>query len=295
MKFLKIFLAFIICILVGTSSFAREITIDEFNISNIEIPEEFMACTQDTCDEELQSILTSNRFDFSAWVNDVMKPNNYYIYATNSKKECIYVICQKNETQNSKTEENNSENPTTNNNYMVRKENNKAELLTKAKNELVLQWRSADDVSTLAWADFSEDSVTPYLEYVYSVKNQYVHGYETSYNASKICFQFTSPRPFSEEQKLMHSQIVKNAKLGRKIDYTRDHSSVRETSKNKLNKKTYGGGNSKILGYVLSVSIALDVVFAIYMAIKSQSKKRRKTIIANNENKALKNDNTTNN
>ncbi len=295
MKFLKISLVFIICFIVGTSSFAKEITIDEFNISNIEIPEEFMVCTQNTCDEKLKSTLTSNRFNFETWVNDVMKPNNYYIYATNSKKECIYVICQKNENQNSKAEENDSKTPNTNKNYMVQSENNKAELLTKAKNELVLQWGSADDVSTLAWADFSEDSVTPYLEYVYSVKNQYVHGYETSYNASKICFQFTSPKPFSEEQKQMHSQIVKNAKLGRNIDYTQAHSSVSENQKNKLNKKSYGGGNSKILGYILSVSIALDVVFAIYMAIKSQSKKRRRTIIADDENEALKNDNTTNN
>lgn len=295
MKFLKISLVFIICFIVGTSSFAKEITIDEFNISNIEIPEEFMVCTQNTCDEKFKSILNSNRFEFATWVNDVMKPNNYYIYATNSKKECIYVICQKNETTESKTEENDSKTTNTNKNYMVRTENNKAELLTKAKNELVLQWRSADNVSTLAWADFSEDSVTPYLEYVYSVKNQYVHGYETSYNASKICFQFTSPRPFTEEQKIMHSQIVKNAKLGKKVDYTKDHSSVRENSKNKLNKKNYNGGNSKILGYVLSVSIALDLVFSIYMAIKSQSKKRKRTIIADDENEALKNDNTTNN
>ncbi|MBO5743093.1 MAG: hypothetical protein J6R68_02290 [Clostridia bacterium] len=294
MKFLKISLVFIFCFIIGTGSFAREITIDEFNISNIEIPEEFMICTQDTCDEKLKSILTANGFDFTTWVSDVMKPNSYYLYATNSRKDCIYVTCQKNETPDSKIEED-QETPNTNKNYMVQSENNKAKLLKKAKNELVLQWGSADDVSTLAWADFSEDSVTPYLEYVCNIKSQYVHGYETSYNGSKICFQFTSPRKFSEEQKDMHSQIVKNAKLGRKVDYTEAQNIARGNSQNNLNKKAHNGENTKILTYVLSVSIALDVVLAIYIAIKTQSKKRKRTIIANNEDESLKNNNTENN
>lgn len=296
MKFFKISFIFIICFLIGASSFAKEIGIDEFDISKIEIPDEYMVCTQKSCDEEFKSILAANGFGFTSWVNDVMKPNNYYIYAMNLKNECIYVTCQKNELQEIKTEKDGSKtHPLMSDYNMLQSADDKAELLTKTKDELVLQGVSADDITTLVWADFNEDTRTPYLEYACSINNQYIHSFETSYNASKICFQFTSSKPFSDSQKDMHSEIVKKANLGEKVDYTEAQNLTRENLQNKLAEETHSGENTKILRYVLSASIAFVVVFAIFMAIKSQSKKRRRSIIVSNEDETSENDNTADN
>lgn len=290
MKFFKISLIFIICFIIGTTVFARNMEIEEIGIGNIEIPDEFMICTQNSCDEEFKTILTANGFGFTSWVNDVMKPNNYYIYAMDKNNHCIYVTYQKNELQEIKTEKDGSKtHPLMSDYNMLQSADDKTELLTKTKDELVLQGVSAGDIKTLVWADLDDDTVTPYLEYSCSINGQYIHSYETVYNASKICFQFTSAKAFSQSQINEHAQLVKNASLGERVDYTEAHKISNDNLQKKLAEETNSGENTKILRYILSGSIAFVVIFAIFMAIKSQSRKRRKAIIVSDE-EALEND-----
>lgn len=284
MKFLRISLILVICLIIGTTVFAGNVEIEEFGITNIEIPDGFMVCTQESCDEEFKTILTANGFDFTSWVNDVMKPNNYYIYAMDKNNHCIYVTCQRNELQEIKTEKDGSKiHPLMSDYNMLQSADDKAELLTKTKDELVLQGVSAGDIQTLVWADLDDDSVTPYLEYMCSINGQYIHSYETVYNASKICFQFTSAKAFSQSQINEHSNLVKSSSLGEKVDYTKAHEIASDNLQKKLAEETNSGENTKILRYILSGSISFVVIFAIFMAIKSQSRKRRKAIIISDE------------
>jgi len=287
MRIFRIPLLFIICFVIGTTVFAENIEIEEIGIGNIKIPDEFMICTQNSCDDEFKPILTANGFDFTSWVNNVMKPNNYYIYAMDKKSHCIYLSYQKNELQEIRTEKDGSKtHPLMSDYNMLQSADDKAELLTKTKDELVLQGVSADDIQTLVWADL-DDTITPYLEYLCSINGQYFHSYETIYNASKISFQFTSAKAFSQEEINEHAQLVKDVALGQKVDYTEAYSITNENRQKKLAEETNTGENTKILRYIISGSIALVVIFAIFLAIKTQSRKRKKAIIVSNE-KTLK-------
>ena len=80
-----------------------------------------------------------------------------------------------------------------------------------------------------------------------------------------------------------HAQIVKNLKYGEKPDYTEAKNIVHENLHNKLKEETHSGENTRILRYILSASIALVIVFALIMAIKTQSEKRRKRVVINED------------
>ena len=254
---------------------AEVFTVEEFGIKNIEIPEGYMVCTQEECDEEFKTILTANGYGFSSWVNDVMKPNGYYIYAMTRSNKCIYVAAQKNELQEIRTEEDGSKtHPLMSDYNMLQSADNKADILNKIKDELVLQGVSAGDISLLEWSRVNDETLTPYLEYICSINGQYIHSFETVYNASKISFQFTSTKEFI------------NADLGKKIDYTEAQNIAQENLQNKLAEETNSGENTKIIRYILSAFIAIIIVFAIFLSVKTQSKKRKKAIIADNEENA---------
>ena len=76
---------------------------------------------------------------------------------------------------------------------------------------------------------------------------------------------------------------MKNASLGERVDYTEAHEISNDNLQKKLAEETNSGENTKILRYILSGSISFVVIFAIFMAIKSQSRKRRKAIIISDE------------
>ncbi len=284
MKLIRGLFIFIICVMMSVPCLAEVFTVEEFGIKNIEIPEEYMTCTQEKCDEEFKEILTANGLGFSSWVNDVMKPNGYYIYAMTKSNKCIYVAAQKNDLQEIRTEKDGSKtHPLMSDYNMLHSADDKAEIINNIKDGLVLQGVSAGDISLLRWAELNDETVTPYLEYICSINGQYVHSFETIYNASKISFQFTSTKEFGEKEKEEHAQLVINADLGKRIDYTEAQDIAHENLQNKLAEETNSGENTKILRYILSAFIAVIIVFAIFLSVKTQSKKRKRAIIAGDD------------
>ncbi len=284
MKLIRGLFIFIICVMMSVPCLAEVFTVEEFGIKNIEIPEGYMVCTQQECDEDFKTILTANGYGFSSWVNDVMKPNGYHIYAMTRSNKCIYVAAQKNELQEIRTEKDGSKtHPLMSDYNMLHSADDKAEILNSIKDGLVLQGVSAEDISILDWSGVNDETVTPYLEYICSINGQYIHSFETIYNASKISFQFTSTKEFSEKEKQEHAQLVTNADLGKKIDYTQAQNMAYDNLQNKLAEETNSGENTKILRYILSAFIAIIIVFAIFLSVKTQSKKRKKTITIDDE------------
>ena len=280
MRYLKFLALFILCMSICTSVCAKEFTIDEFGIENISIPDEFMVCERDTCDEKFAGLLSANSFTFESWYGEVMKPNNYYIYATDDKNHCVYIVCEKNKIQKTITNKDGSKTHKLMSDYNMLDDGDKRqEQITKTKDALLLEGLSPDEITTLGWADLGDDIITPYVEYVCNVGGQSLHCYDTVYNAYTISFQFTKPGNFNSSDYEMHRELVKNIKFNEAADYSEARQVENDNLQKKLAEETHSGENTKIIRVILSVSIAIVIVFSVFMAIKTQSKKRRKTIV----------------
>ena len=164
MRYLKLAVIFIMCMAICTSVFAKEYKVDEFGLDSISLPNEYMVCERGGCDEKFSSLLAANSFTFESWTGEVMVPNNYYIYATDEKNNCVYVVCEKNKLQEPVTNKDGTKTHKLMSDYnMLDNGDEKQEQLNKIKDALLLEGLSPDEISNFGWAELGEDIITPYI------------------------------------------------------------------------------------------------------------------------------------
>ena len=216
------------------------------------------------------AIITRSGFSgLDDWTERVLKPQNFYLYATdkNDLKKCMYLICEA------------VDSPQTNDGLVSHKlaqDFNLSQSVAE-KTKLLEDVKRSAAVNEANWV--SPNDVTDYAEY-YSVLGQdQIHRYETIYNGNQITLQFSSNKKFSQAEKDMHYAILCSIKHSEFADYTQINEMIKIAREEKIEKDTNTGKNTMILWYIIGASVALIIAFAIYMAVRSQSKKRKKVIV----------------
>lgn len=283
MRFFKlsvVFALFALC--VSSLVCAQSYNITDFGIENITAPEGYMVCTMDTCDEAFSKLLEGNNFTFDTWKKQVMIPSNYYVYACSEKDpgKCMYVICEKGEIQETVTNDDGSKSHKHMDDYnLIADGEEKDKFISSMEEALIYQGISKDNITLLRWAQTPEKLTTPYVEYACLTGSDYLHCYETIYDGNKIKIQFSSKNPFTKAETESFANILSAIGYSTNVDYTEVENIINENLQKKLEEETHSGENTKILRYIITVSIAFVIVFAIYMAMRTQKKKRKKTIV----------------
>lgn len=272
MQHLKYLILFILSVTIcfsATVSYGAY-SLDEFGIANVDIPENYISCTRTACDPDLETIITQSGFaGLADWTAKVMEPGKYYIYACDKADltKCMYLVCET------------LESPKTRDKLVTHKLAQDYNLYesTAEKSEFLSDMKRAAATESAQWV--SEDGVTPYIEYYSSVGEDKIHRYETVYNGNKISLQFSSKKDFTPEEITLHLSILSSVRFGEAVDYTEIKEQITAARQKKLEEETHSGENTKILRYIISASVAFVIVFAVYMAIRSQKKKRNKVIV----------------
>ena len=255
--------------LYSVSSYAA-CSVDEFGIKNIDTPENYLVCTRNTCDPELLDIITRSGFSkLDDWTQKVMEPGNYYVYAVNKNDltKCMYLVCEK------------IDSPVTKDKLVSHKlaqDFNLAESVSE-KSDLLEEMKRISATNEANWV--TTDGVTDYIEYNSVMGQDQIHRYETIYNGNKITLQFSSKKKFSAEEKGMHYAMLKSLQHSEHADYAEINEMIKTAREKKIEKDTNTGKNTMILWYIMGGLVALVIGFAVYMAIRSQSKKRKKVIV----------------
>ncbi len=266
MNFIKKTLLCILCAvlcLTWTAS-ASGFEIKDFGIKSIDIPDDFMACSRDKCDDELLKLLEGNRYTFADWISGVMEPGGFYVYACNKSKlsDCIYLVCKE------------VSSPRTADGQVSHRLAADYNMLDEADDRNKLTENKGAGAKWL-----TDTAATPYIEYTSLIGDDYCHCYETIYMGRLITLQFSSKKDFTSAQKNSHRAILDSLTYTEAADYTELKALVEEHLQQKLAEETHSGENTRIIRIMLSTSLAFVIGFSIYLAIRSQNKKRRKTIV----------------
>jgi len=276
---------FTICI--GATAFAIDFKLESCGIESINVPDEYMICTQDLCDEKFNVLLANNNFSHSTWVSQVMKPNNYFLYACDAKdpSNCMYVVLEKGEIQETITNKDGSKTHKLMKDYNLLSEGDeKDKLINQTKEALIYQGVSQENISKIGWVKTESKLVTPYIEYICRSGNDYIYCFETIYNGNKLQLQFSSKKPFTKKNEESFTNILSQISYSEIVDYTEVNKIIYNNLQKKLEEETHSGENTKIIRYIISISIAFVIVFAIYLSLKTQSK-RRGYVVKDFENK----------
>lgn len=265
-------------------AFAIQYEIKDFGIKTINIPEEYMSCSLDVCDEDLSNLLKANGYTFEQWVSGVLEPNDFKIYACNKEviSDCMYLICKK------------ITSPKTADGEVSHKLACDYNLMSEGKEmtEFLNEKKVKSNFDSASWITDMGD--TPYIEYTTLIGNDYCHCYETIYNGNLITLQFSSKNDFSSSQKNAHRAVLNSISYSENADYTEVNELIQEKLQKKLEEETHSGENTKILRTIISISIVFVIGFAILLAIRSQKKKRKKTIVLREHEVAPESDENTN-
>ncbi len=251
----------------SSAVFAAEYEIKDFKIKTITVPDEYMSCSTDKCDEELSRLLSGNKYTFDQWAEGVLVPNNFEIYACNKKilSDCLYLICK--ELPSPKTDDGAIEHRLAADYNLIKDGEEMSEFLEDKKIK--------NNMDTASW--ITDTATTPYIEYTKLIGKDYCHCYETIYNGNLITLQFSSKNEFTKAQKDAHKAVLDSIEYSEKADYTEINSLINEALQKKLEEETHSGENTKILRIIISVSVVFVIGFAILLAIRSQNKKRRRS------------------
>lgn len=257
-------------------------SIPDCGIETVTIPDDYMGCTLSSCDEEFSKLLENNKFTFETWKQQLMIPSNYMLYACqkNDPGKCVYVIFEKGEIQEIVTNKDGSKNHKHMKDYnLIADGEEKDKFLEEMKEALIYQGISQENIKDLRWASPTKDVPTPYVEYMCSVASDMIHCYETIYDGNKIKLQFSSKNVFTQAELEAHLATLSGMTYANTVDYTEVENIISENTQRKLEEETHSGENTKLIRYIISVSIALVVVLALYMAIKTRKKKRKQVVV----------------
>lgn len=272
---MKITKIFIVSILLITACMAQSIicsaySAEEFNVKNLNVPADYVACTKNQCDPELEAIILQNGFTSLAdWVTRVMEPQGMYLYSCNKNDltKCMYLLCKKNKL--SKTKDGLVEHELAGDYNMYKTESDKAELLDAVKR--------AAATGNAIWAPYA--GKTPFVEYNATDGTNFIHAYRTIYGGNEITIQFSSAKAFTEDEINTHLSILSSMEYVQDVDYAEIDKKISDARTKKLEEETHSGENTKTLRYIISASVAFVIFFSVYLAIRSQKKKRRSSVI----------------
>lgn len=268
-----IVLMVIICL--STEVYAAEININNCPITSLIVPDEYSVCTADGCDDAFQALLSNNKMTFSDWKAKVMDPEELCVYACDDKNntECLSVS---EAVAESKIDNNSAKNHKYANDYaMIENGDPKDKVLEDVKKSLISGSVSSNGITDIKWINNSSEYPTPFIMYTYSSTESFVTAYQTIYGGYKIILQFTSTTPFTSEKLSYFNEVVSALKFRDTPDYTEFKKLREEDSQKKLEQETNINKNSKTTVYLFAALIFIIVVFAIYMAIRSQKKKKK--------------------
>ena len=254
----------------------------ECGVGNISVPDEYMGCTLSECDEDFAALLTNNKFTFDTWKQQLMVPSNYVFYACrrDDPGKCIYVIFEKGEIQETVTNKDGSKTHKHMKDYnLIADGDEKDKFLEELKKALIFQGISQDSIKDLRWTNPLKETQTTYVEYMCNVGSDMIHCYETIYDGNKIKLQFSSKNVFTQTELDSHLAVLSELTYLNNVDYTEAKKIISENTQKKLEEETNSGENTKLIRYILSVSISLVVFLALFMAIKTQKKKRKKVVV----------------
>ncbi len=270
MKYFKIFaITLALMIILSSAASATSYEIKDFGIKNIDMPEDYMSCSTELCDEDLQKLLSGNGFTFDDWKSQVMEPSNFYIYSCNKNKltDCMYLMCEK--INSPKSSQGNVSHLLAEDYNLIADGGDKTAFL----DEMV----KSNNIDNAKWLDIAGD--TPYIEYFTTLGEDNCHCYETIYGGNRITLMFSSKKAFANLDIDNHSRILATLTYQEKHDYTEVQELIAAAVQKQLEEETHSGENTKILRIIISVSLVIVIAFAIIMAVRTQSKKRRKTIV----------------
>lgn len=243
--------------------------IKDFAIKNIDTPEEYLSCSTEKCDPDMEKLLSGNGFTFDQWVTNVMAPSNFYIYACNKTKltDCMYLMCEK--LDKPKSSKGNVSH-TLAEDYNLMAEGEERQNFGEEK-------KRSSNMENVSW--ISPNGDTPYIEYYTTLGQDYCHCFETVYGGNRITLMFSSKDPIGTSAAKKHAQILATLEYAKKADYTEVKKLIDKAVQKELEEETHSGENTKILRFIITVSMVVVIALAILMAMRSQSKKKRKTVV----------------
>ena len=256
--------------------------IQDFGIKNIDVPEDYLSCSTDKCDPDLEKLLSGNGFTFDQWTTNVMAPSNFYIYACNKTKltDCMYLMCEK--LDKPKSSKGNVSH-TLSEDYNLIADGEERQSFVEEK-------KRTSNMENVSWISPNDD--TPYIEYYTTLGQDYCHCFETVYGGNRITLMFSSKKPIGASAAGEHAQILATLEYTEKADYTEIKNLINEAVQKELEEETHSGENTKILRIIISVSMVVVIALAILMAMRSQSKKKRKTVVLREHEVTEKSDET---
>lgn len=277
MSRLKTFFLIILSLqLISATAYSAEYNFNDSLVSSLAIPDDFSACTEDSCDQELQTLLQRNKFTPEQWQNEVMKPSGYKLYAMNIKEnKYIYLACNENTKSSTNNDDISAAQRLMQDYKLIDGNEDKNEALDKIEDALKTQGISKDNIETVQWVTTGGDYSYDYIEYICYTGSEYFHCFETVYNAYKIELQFTSQNAFTDEEKAEHLGVLKSLKYDKEIDYAEAKKIIDAELQKKLEEETHNKNNTKILRTSMGVTIVSIVVLCICLAVRIQYKKRR--------------------
>lgn len=272
----KYILFLISALLISVNVCAAETEISGSTVASLNVIDGYSVCTADGCDDSFNALLAANKMTFSDWKAKVMDPESYVLYACdeNNNTECLSV---KDAADPSKIDNSNAENHKYSKDYaIVENGDPKDKLLDDIKKALISNSVSSNSITDIKWINNSAEYPTPYIMYTYSSSDGFVTCYQTVYCGKKINLQFTSQVPFTTEKLAEFGGIVSQIKYNETPDYTEVKNLIEKSAQDKLEKETNINKNSKTTVYLFAGLIFIIIVFAIYMAIRSQKKRKNK-------------------
>lgn len=259
----------VIMMLFAVECLGASYEIKDFGIKNIDVPEEYMSCSNVKCDPELEKLLSGNGFTFDAWKTNVMAPSNFYIYACNKTKltDCMYLMCEK---LDKPTSSKGNVSHTLAEDYNLMADGEERQSFVEDK-------KRTSNMENVTWTEPNGD--TPYIEYYTALGEDFCHCFETVYGGNRITLMFSSKSPIGASAAKEHAQTLATLEFAEKADYTEVKSLIDEAVQKELEEETHSGENTKILRIIISVTMVVVIALAILMAMRSQSKKKRKTVV----------------
>lgn len=255
---------------------ANTSTIEEFGISNINIPQGFSICTRQIVQKEFENTYLK-RLDktYDEWIADVMEPENIYIYASNKSYDSISIRCEK------VTQDEIIKYPNGTVDHKLIKDYNivdsaldKEHLLINYDAYLASRGVSSSDVLKIWWED-EDDLVTPFICVLYKMQNIFYMDMVTIYNGTQLTMMITQKNEFTKAQT---EGFVSDFKLI-KYEHTPDYSEVKKIVKDNYeitNRQSSDvNDESKNLLYICITVMVLAICYAIELDRKRNSRKTK--------------------
>jgi len=252
-------------------AYGQSYSVPETDIKNINLPDDYFVCTRDGFDSRFEAVLKESGYSYSKWKNQVMIPDDIYVYAV---KENGAVICVKSEAFTEltfslyNTDDKEKYDGVTILSYdykLISDSVSRENALKKYRFNVTSAGIEDKEIRRINWIeDATKDSI-PYILCLYKDKEEYIADFHTVFNGNKISVTVVEPEPISVQELMGFSDIVTSMEYTYIPDYTEAKEILKKRNEEDLAEKMEVYATAKLVQYGFGVFIAFIIIFAIYL------------------------------